>query len=337
MNRDRNRQWRLARRPEGFAKPTDFEWVESAIPRPGPNHALVQTRLLSLDPTNRSWMSERATYMPPLPLGDVMRGLGVGMVVESNIPTLATGTPVYGSFGWQDFAVVGSQDLIVPLPDDPAIPLTMHLGLFGHIGMTAYFGVIDVAKPRQGETFVVSAAAGAVGSLAGQIAKILGCRVVGITGTADKARWLVDELGFDAAVNYREESSLVDALERHCPNGIDMYFDNVGGTTLEAVLHLIKLRARLALCGMISTYNEAVAPGPRNLFEVIIKRARIEGFLVLDYWSRAAEAIEALARWHQEGRLKYRVHVIDGLEHAPAALNMLFEGTNQGKLIVRLS
>jgi NADPH-dependent curcumin reductase len=201
--------------------------------------------------------------------------------------------------------------------------------------------VIDVARSQPGETLVVSAAAGAVGSLAGQIGKVLGCRVVGIAGDADKCQWLVDELGFDAAINYREESSLGDALKRHCPDGIDVYFDNVGGHTLEAVLGLINLRARIVLCGMISTYNEGVTPGrapagPRNLFELIVKRVRMEGFLVLDYWGRAPEAIEALARWHQEGRLKYKIHVIEGLEQAPAALNMLFDGTNRGKLIVQL-
>jgi NADPH-dependent curcumin reductase CurA len=285
-------------------------------------------------------MAERDTYMPPIPLGDVMRGLGVGVIVESNNAALPPESPVYGAFGWQDYAVVGPQDLVVPLPNYPKIPLTMHLGLFGHVGMTAYFGLIDVAKPQRGETLVVSGAAGAVGSLAGQIGKILGCRVVGITGAADKCQWLVDGLGFDAAVNYREEPSLGDALKRHCPDGIDVYFDNVGGHALEAVLGLINLRARIALCGMISTYERTTpghAPaGPRNLFEVIVKRARMEGFLVLDFWNRASEAVEALARWHGEGRLKYRIHVVEGLEQAPAALNMLFDGTNRGKLIVQL-
>jgi NADPH-dependent curcumin reductase CurA len=341
MDLGMNRQWRLARRPEGLAQPADFQWGETPVPRPGPDQALVRHKLLSLDPTNRSWMAERGTYMPPIPLGDVMRGLGVGVVVESNNAALPAGSPVYGAFGWQDYAVVGPQDLVVPLPNDPGIPLTMHLGLFGHIGMTAYFGLIDVAKPQRGETLVVSGAAGAVGSLAGQIGKILGCRVVGMTGAADKCQWLVDELGFDAAINYRQESSLGAALRRHCADGIDVYFDNVGGHVLEAALGLINLRARVALCGMISTYNEGTTPGqapagPRNLFEVIVKRARMEGFLVLDFWNRASEAVEALARWHGEGRLKYRTHVVEGLEQAPAALNMLFDGTNRGKLIVRL-
>jgi len=336
-----NRQWRIARRPEGLARVTDFEWTESPVPRPGADEALVRNRLLSLDPTNRSWMSERETYLPPLSLGDVMRGIGVATVVESNNPAFRVGMPVYGVFGWQDYAIVGPRDLVAQLPEDPELPLTIHLGLFGHVGMTAYFGLVDVAKPKPGETLVVSAAAGAVGSLVGQLGKDLGCRVVGIAGTREKCQWLTNELGFDAAVNYREEVRLVDALAQQCPRGIDVYFDNVGGETLEAALDLINVRARLVLCGMISVYNESSSDGystegPRNLFQVIIKRARMEGFLVLDYWNRAAEAFEALARLHQAGKLKYRVHVIDGLENAPMAMNMLFDGSNQGKLVVKI-
>jgi NADPH-dependent curcumin reductase CurA len=336
-----NRQWRIARRPEGLAKVTDFEWTESPVPRPGPDQALVRNKLLSLDPTNRSWMSERDTYLPPLKLGEVMRGICVATVVESNNQTFRVGMPLYGVFGWQDYAIVGPEDLVAPLPEDPEIPLTIHLGLFGHVGMTAYFGLVDVAKPKPGETLVVSGAAGAVGSLAGQLGKIWGCRVVGIAGTREKCQWLTKELGFDAAVNYREEPQLVEALAQHCPHGIDVYFDNVGGEPLEAALDLINVGARLVLYGMISVYNESgrdghAPAGPRNLLQVIFKRARMQGFLVLDYWNRASEAIEALAGLHQSGRLKYRVHVIEGLENAPTAMNMLFDGSNQGKLVVRI-
>jgi NADPH-dependent curcumin reductase CurA len=337
-----NRQWCFVRhRPTGLATSSDFEWKEVPIPRPGPGEALVQNRLLSLDPTNRLWMWARDTYLPAQKLGDVMRGICVGTVVESNNPDLRVGTPVYGRFGWQDYAIVRPSDLIAPLPDDPSILLTLHLGLFGHIGMTAYFGLLDVAKPIPEETLVVSGAAGAVGSLVGQIGKIVGCRVIGLTGSEEKCRWVTQELGFDGAINYRTDRPLVDALARHCPHGIDVYFDNVGGETLEAALHLLNLRARIAVCGMISGYNDAderghVSAGPRNLLQLVIKRARMEGFLVLDYWDRAAEAIQALAKWHQEGRLKYQVHEIDGLKRAPEAMNMLFDGTNLGKLIVRI-
>ena len=341
MEHAANHQWRIARRPEGLAKSSDFEWTEVPVPRPGPGEALVQNKLLSLDPTNRLWMWERETYLPPQNLGDVMRGICVGTVVESNNPGLRVGTPIYGVFGWQDYAIVGPNDLVAPLPEDPKIPLTLHLGLFGHIGMTAYFGLLDIAKPKQGETLVVSAAAGAVGSLVGQIGKISGCRVIGIAGNEEKCQWITKELGFDAAVNYREHRPLVEALAKHCPNGIDVYFDNVGGEALEAALDLINLRARITVCGMISGYNDTdldghVRTSPRNLMQLVIKRARMEGFLVLDYWNRAGEAIEALAKWHQEGRVKYRVHVIEGLKNAPAAMNMLFDGSNRGKLIVKI-
>lgn len=207
--------------------------------------------------------------------------------------------------------------------------------------MTAYFGLLDIAKPNAGETVLVSAAAGAVGSLAGQIAKIVGCRVVGIAGSDDKCQWITQELGFDAAVNYRNEKRLVNALAKACPNGIDVYFDNVGGETLEAALDLLNLKARIAVCGMIAGYNSTdskghVAAGPRNLLQLVIKRARMEGFLVLDYWDRAAEAIGTLAKWHEEDRLKYRVHQIDGLENAPAAMNQLFDGSHHGKLLIKI-
>jgi len=341
MERTVNRQWRIARRPAGLAKSSDFEWKEAPVPHPGPGEALVQNKLLSLDPTNRPWMSERETYLPPQNLGDVMRGICVGTVIESNNPALRVGIPIYGIFGWQDYAIVDPNDLVAPLPEDPNIPLTLHLGLFGHIGMTAYFGLLDIAKPKEGETIVVSGAAGAVGSLVGQIGKILGCRVIGIAGSEEKCRWITRDLGFDGAVNYREHEGLVEALAKHCPRGIDVYFDNVGGEALEAALDLINLKARIAVCGMISGYNDTdgdghVRAGPRNLLQLVLKRARMEGFLVLDYWNRAGEAIEALAKWHQEGKLKYRVHVIEGLKNAPAAMNMLFDGSNQGKLIVKI-
>jgi NADPH-dependent curcumin reductase CurA len=341
MERRENRQWCLGRRPTGLATSSDFEWKEGPVPRLGPGDALVQNTLLSLDPTNRLWMWERDTYLPPQKLGEVMRGICVGTVVESNNPALRVGIPIYGFFGWQDYAIVGPSDLVVPLPEDPNIPLTLHLGLFGHIGMTAYFGLLDVAKPKPGETIVVSGAAGAVGSLVGQIGKIVGCRVIGVAGSEDKCRWITGELGFDGAVNYREDKPLETALAKQCPHGIDVYFDNVGGETLEAALDLLNLKARIAVCGMIGGYNTAdqrghVEAGPRNLMQLVMKRARMEGFLVLDYWDRAAEAIEALAKWHQEGKLKYRVHEIEGLKSAPTAMNMLFDGSNRGKLIVRV-
>ena len=334
-----HRQWRIARRPDGRASVTDFAWREDPVPVPGAGQVLVRNLYLSLDPTNRPWMWAQDTYLPAQSLGDVMRGLAIGRVEQSDNPAFPVGCHVSGLLGWQDYAVFGPGARVVRLPDDASIPLTRHFGLFGHIGITAYFGVLDIGRAKAGETLLVSGAAGAVGSLAGQIGKITGCRVVGIAGTPEKCRWLVDELGFDVAIDYRREP-VAERIDTLCPDGIDVYFDNVGGPLLETVIGRMKLRGRLALCGAISQYNKAgVAdfdPGPRNLFELVARRLRMEGFLASDYAPRAREAIEALSKWHAEGRLKYRIHVIEGLEQAPAALDKLFDGTNEGKLIVRI-
>ena len=222
------------------------------------------------------------------------------------------------------------------LPNDPSIPPTAFMGLFGHIGFTAYFGLLDIGKPQPGETLVVSAAAGAVGSLVGQIGKIKGCRVVGIAGSDDKCRWITEDLGFDAAINYKTESVLR-ALKTHCPKGIDIYFDNVGGNILDAALALINLRARIPLCGLISQYNATEpVPGPYNFANILVRRARVEGFIVMDYMNRAQEAVAELSKWLAEGKIKYRVEVVEGLEHAPEALNKLFDGSHSGKLVVKI-
>jgi NADPH-dependent curcumin reductase len=314
---------------------SNFEWREEAVPELKEGEVLVRNRYLSLDPANRGWVNEVESYVPPVPVGAVMRGGGVGIVEESRNAHFEQGDKVQGMFGWQDYFVSGPRELTL-LPKDEAAPLTAYLGLFGHIGLTAYFGLLDVGQPKEGETLVVSAAAGAVGSLVGQIGKIKGCRVVGIAGTDEKCRWIVDDLGFDAAVNYKTEP-LRETLKQRCGGGIDVYFDNVGGETLDAVLSLINLRARIAVCGMISQYNATKpVPGPYNLINILPKRARIEGFIVIDYMHRAGEAVAKLSKWYAEGRLKYRLDVVEGLENAPAALNKLFDGTNQGKLVVKL-
>lgn len=335
MTHRANRQWRLAARPQGMIKDSDFTLSENPVPEPGDGELLVHNLYLSLDPTNRIWI-ERDSYLPVVGIGEVMRGGCVGVVEESNHPAYSVGDHVSGLLGWQDYAVSDGTGL-TKLPDNPAVPLTAYMALFSHIGLTAYFGLLDVGKPREGETLVVSAAAGATGSLVGQIGKIKGLRVVGIAGSDDKCKWLTDELGFDAAINYKTENVL-ESLKKHCPNGIDVYFENVGGAILEAVLNLINLRARIVLCGMISTYNEKEpSPGPRNLAMLLMQRARMEGFIVLDYASRAAEAFNDLGQWLMAGKLKYRVDVVEGLENAPAALNKLFAGTNQGKLVVKIA
>jgi NADPH-dependent curcumin reductase CurA len=330
-----NRQWRLAARPEGFVKNSDFHWTEEPAASPGEGEVLIRNLYLSLDPTNRGWMNETPTYLPPIALGDVIRGVTIGMVEESRNPNFPEGSHVQGLLGWQDYAVSNGAGL-TPLPANSGIPIPAFFAVFGHIGMTAYFGLLDVGKPRSGETLVVSAAAGATGSLVGQIGKIKGCRVVGIAGGAKKCRWITEELGFDAAIDYKA-GSVLDGLKQHCPDGVDIDFENVGGEILDAVLSVINFKARIVLCGLISQYNaERPAPGPSNFTNILLKSARVEGFIVLNYTDRAQEAFADLGKWMAEGRLKYKVDIVEGLEQAPHALNMLFEGTNQGKLIVKI-
>jgi NADPH-dependent curcumin reductase CurA len=331
-----NRQWRLAARPVGFIKESDFEWREETMPIPGEGEILVRNIFLSLDPANRGWVSDVKSYIPPVAIGEVMRGITIGVIEQSHHDNFQVGDIVQGILGWQDYAVTNGAGL-TRLPKDPSLPLTAHLGLFGIIGPTAYFGLLDVGKPKAGETLVVSAAAGAVGSLVGQIGKISGCRVVGIAGTDEKCNWIRETLGFDAAINYKNEP-VRKRLQKHCPDGIDVYFDNVGGEILDAVLGLINVRARIVICGMISHYNNTeLVPGPYNFRSILTQRARVEGFIILDYMNRFQEAIEDLGKWLSEGKIQYRVDVVDGLENAPRAINRLFEGTNKGKLMVKVS
>jgi len=328
-----NRQWRLAARPVGLIKESDFKLTEQPVPEPGEGEVLVRNLYLSLDPTNRGWC-ERDTYMPAVKIGDVMRGGTIGVVEQSRNPRFQEGAVVQGLLGWQDYAISDGTGLTA-LPHNESIPLTAYLGLFGHIGLSAYFGLLDIGKPKAGETLVVSAAAGAVGSLVGQIGKIKGCRVVGIAGGEEKGRWITGELGFDAAIDYKAEPVL-DGLKKHCPDGVDVYFENVGGKILDAVLSVINIKARVVLCGLISQYNATEPqPGPYNFGNILIRRARVEGFIVTDYMNRAQEAIADLAKWLAEGKIKYRIDVVEGIEQAPLALNKLFDGSNKGKLIVK--
>jgi NADPH-dependent curcumin reductase CurA len=329
-----NQRWLLTSRPQGNARETDFTWDESPVPEIADGQILVRTIYLSLDPTNRVWMNEAESYLPAIGLGSVMRGGGIGVVEESHNSRFAAGDLVQGLLGWQCYAASDGRGL-AKLPSLP-IPLTAHLGLLGPIGLTAYFGLLEIGKPQPGETLVVSGGAGAVGSLVGQIGKMKGCRVVGIAGSEEKCRWMRDELDFDAVINYRIEN-MAEALRRHCPDGIHIYFDNVGGKMLEAALDHLALRARIVACGMISQYSGAEAAGPPNLVRLIVKRARMEGFLCMDYSDRAMEAFSELLRWHAAGKLQYRIDVVDGLENAPKVLNRLFDGSNTGKLAVRVS
>ncbi|MGH8630608.1 MAG: NADP-dependent oxidoreductase, partial [Burkholderiales bacterium] len=298
-------------------------------------------RYLALDSTERCWMREEDTYLPAQRLGEVVRAVGVGSVVQSNHTGLPAGTNVMGTLGWQDFSVTdGSGHFFMPLPDEAQTSAVMQLALLGPVGVAAYFGMTDIAKAKLGEVLVVSAAASAVGCLAGQIGKLLGCRVVGITGSDDKCRWLTGELAFDAAINHTTEP-VFKRLREHCPDGIDIFFDSVGGSILEDALSLLKLRARVVVCGMMSVYNDrggtlALPPGPNNLVNLMFKRARMEGFVCLDYWHRASEAIDAIAGWHLQGKIKYRAEVIQGLRNAPRMMNRLFDGSNRGKLVLEV-
>jgi NADPH-dependent curcumin reductase CurA len=331
-----NRQWRLAARPIGLIQESDFEWHEEPVPTLGDDEILVRSIYLSLDPANRGWVREVKSYIPPVTIGEVMRGLTIGIVEQSYHADFQDGDIVQGMLGWQEYALTDGAGL-TRLPRDPSIPLTAFLGLFGIIGPTAYFGLLDIGKPKVGETLVVSAAAGAVGSLVGQIGKIKGCRVVGIAGTNEKCHWITEELGFNAAINYKTES-IGERVKTHGPGGIDVYFDNVGGDILDAILGLINVRARIVICGTISQANVTVAvPGPYNFRNILTQRARVEGFIVLDYVDRFQEAIEDLRRWLAEGRIQYRVDLVDGLENAPRAINKLFDGSNKGKLIIKVS
>ena len=335
MTTKANRQWRLAARPVGRLKDSDFQFTEEAVPTPRDGEVLVRNLYISLDPTNRGWVNETASYLPPVQIGDVMRGSTIGIVEQSRNPKFSEGAYVQGLLGWQDYAISDGAGL-TPLPVTTGMPLTAFFGLFGHIGLTAYYGLLDIGQPKPGETLVVSAAAGAVGSLVGQIGKIKGCRVVGLAGSDEKCRWIVDDLGFDSAINYKSES-VIEGLRKHCPDGIDIDFENVGGTILDAILSLINLRARIVLCGMIAQYNATEpVPGPYNFINILVRRARVEGFIVMDYMNRAGEAVADLSKWLAEGRIKYRIDEVEGLERAPEALNRLFDGQNIGKLVVKI-
>ena len=330
-----NHQWCLASRPVGQIKQSDFAWKEMPVPIPEDGELLVRIIYLSLDPAARGWMYEKVSYVPPLAIGDVMRGFTLGVVEQSRHPKFNPGDIVSGLLGWQEFAVTNGKGL-TKLSEASSFPFPAFLSVFGLTGLTAYFGLLDIGKPKAGETLVVSAAAGAVGSIVGQLGKIKGCHVVGTAGTEEKCQWLTEELGFDAAINYKTES-LRRSLSMHCPNGIDIYFENVGGTLLETVLTLINLRARIVLCGLISQYNATDRVSGPDLASIIQKRARIEGFIATDHYQRAKDAISDLQKWVLEGRVKYRVDIVNGLENAPTAISRLFDGSNKGKLMIRVS
>ena len=329
-----NRQWLYAQQPQGKIGADTFQWAESEIPVPESGEVLVRTRLLSLDPANRAWMMGK-TYRDALEPGQVMSGFAVGEVVESNTAGFERGDIVEGDWGWQDYAALSADRLTKRTGD---LSLELLVGPLSVTGLTAYFGLLEVGRPKPGDTVLVSAAAGAVGTMVGQIAKLMGCRVVGTAGGQEKCDWLVSELGFDAAVDYKA-SGVRRAIAAACPGGIDVYFDNTGGPVLDAALSLMNMRGRIVCCGNVSQYDvERPAPGPMAVPGlIVVKRLRMEGFIVMDFYDQRAEAEARLAAWVAEGRIKAVVDVIDGLENAPEALIGLFEGTNWGKRAVRVA
>ena len=334
MISETNRRIVLASRPEAYPEPRHFRLEEVAIPQPREGEALVRTIWLSLDPYMRGRMREGPSYAAPVEIGGVMTGGIVGRVVESRTPELAVGDIVDGSLGWQEYAVARPGQLRKVDPD--LAPISTALGVLGMPGMTAYFGFLDVGKPEVGDTVVVSAASGAVGQVVGQIARIMGCRVVGTAGSDEKVDFIVNELGFDAGINYKTED--VDAaLAAACPDGIDVYFDNVGGFVTDAVMQQINVHARISVCGQISQYNLPTPElAPRNMGLLIQKQARMEGFLVFNFAHRHEHARQRMAAWIRSGDLRYREDVVEGLENAPAAFIGMMTGENFGKLVVKV-
>ena len=333
----KNRQWLLAARPSGIIKESDFRWNESTVPALKDGQVLVRNLAFSFDPTQRGWMS-MDTYMPAIPVGEVMKAGTIGQVVESKRTGFAKGDLVQGLFGWEDYTVNGGEGLMGLQKLPPGTDPILALSLFGTTGLTAYFGTLAVGDVKAGETFVVSGAAGATGSVAGMIAKIKGCRVVGIAGGREKCEWLTKVAGFDAAIDYKSEK-VGEALTRHCPKGIDVYFDNVGGEILDDALARLAMGARVVVCGAISQYNDfgSKAPtGPKNYFNLIMRHARMEGFLVFHFIQRYPEAIGDMMKWYAEHKLKNQVDLAHGLENAPKAIIRLFTGANFGKQLLKL-
>jgi NADPH-dependent curcumin reductase CurA len=334
-----NHQFRLAARPVGLPKPTDWQQADEPVRAIADGEIVVKALYLSLDPAMRGWMNEGKSYIRPVAIGEVMRAGGVGVVVASKSPKFAIGDHLSGGIGVQQYWVGAADNKTAGFfKIDPRVaPLTTWLSTLGMPGMTGYFGLLEVGQPKAGETVLVSGAAGAVGQTVGQVARHLGCRVVGIAGGKDKCDFVVDELGFDACIDYKN-GDVRAGLKQHCPQGVDVYFDNVGGEILDTVLTRINLKARIVICGAISQYNRtAPVKGPANYLSLLVNRARMEGIVVFDYADRYHLGVAALAKWLREGSLKSREDVVEGLEKFPEALLMLFEGKNFGKLVLKVA
>ncbi len=330
-----NHQFRLAARPVGMPKRSDWSSTEEPVREPGPGEILVKVLLISLDPAMRGWMNEGRSYIAPVELGAVMRALGAGQVIASNNPAFAVGDMVAGAFGVQEYALSTGEGVMKV--DARLAPLPVYLSALGMPGLTAYFGLLDVGKPAPGETVVLSGAAGAVGAVAGQIAKLKGCRVIGIAGGPQKCNYITSECGFDAAIDYKAED-VKSALAKHSQKGVDVYFDNVGGDILDAALLFLNKRARVVICGAISQYNNTTPiKGPSNYLSLLVNHARMEGFIVTEYVAQFGTALREMAGWMAAGKLKSRQDIVKGLETFPETLLKLYKGENFGKLILQVA
>jgi NADPH-dependent curcumin reductase CurA len=330
-----NRQIVLRRRPTGLVEPADTELVTSPAPEPAEGEALLRTTYVGIDAAARTWLDDQPGYLPPVQLGEVIRASGIGEVVASRCDAYAVGDVVTTLSGFQEYVIVRDDVFSTTIPGMGKVDQLAVMSVYGPTGATAYFGMTDIGRPQPGETVVVSAAAGATGSVAGQIAKIAGARAVGIAGGPEKCRVVVEDFGFDACIDYRK-GDLTAALKQHCPRGVDVYFDNVGGPILDAVLGRLARKARVVLCGVISSYLTGEHPGPANYVNLLAKTALMQGFNALDQWGRFDEAFVALRQWEQEGRLVHREHVLEGIESCVDALNGLFTGANIGKMLVKV-
>ena len=331
-----NRHYVLASRPAGLPTPEEVPMREAPCPSPGEGEVLIKVLYLSLDPAIRGWMSDEPNYIEPIPVGGKVWAGGIGRVIESRSPDFEVGDYATGMLAWEEYHCA-SADTVSKI-DPMGAPLTTFLSVLGATGLTAYFGLLDVGEPKPGQTLLVSGAAGAVGSIVGQIGKIKGCRVVGIAGGEEKCRWIAEDCGFDEVIDYKASPDLAAAIAEKCPEGVDIYWENVGGDMLDAVLLNLAQNARIIFCGWIATYNdEEKRPGPKNLWQLLAKSARMEGFVVKDYVDQFPEGIMELAGWLQEGKLQYKEHVVEGLENALDAFHMLFDGRNTGKLIVKVA
>ncbi len=329
-----NRQILLRRRPTGLVQPEDTELVSTPAPAPAEGEALLRTTYVGLDAAARTWLNDQPGYLPPVQIGEVIRAAGIGEVVETRCDAFKVGDVVTTLTGFQDYSII--RDDVFATPVTPGSDQLAVMSMYGPTGATAYMGMTDIGRPQADETVVVSAAAGATGSVAGQIAKIAGARVVGIAGGPEKCNAVVENFGFDACIDYKNEDVRA-ALKRHCPKGVDVYFDNVGGPILDAVLGRLAMKARVVLCGVISSYLTGEHPGPANYVNLLSKSASMQGFNALDMWERFEDAYADLRRWEAEGLLVHRETVLDGLESCVEALNGLFTGANIGKMLVKVN